>query len=60
MGSRIVFWGLPLDRRGKSTCYIEFEDRNNDGFEGKYICTWNHRKFIHSPVSECLLCVSVF
>lgn len=41
-----VVRSLPLERGRKEIQFsIEFEGRLNDGFEGKYICMWNHRKF---------------
>lgn len=52
----IVMSGASLqigEERG--TFSNEFEGRHNDGFESKYICAWNRRKFVLSAVSECLV-----
>lgn len=35
--------------------FNEFEGRYNDGFESKYICVWNRRKFVFLVVFECLV-----
>lgn len=43
----------------KGTFSIEFIGRSHDGFEGKYLCMWNHEKRILSSFSVPAVCLSL-